>query len=381
MSISSKMYLVAATLVASAALCGHSASAATVVVGPDTCEPGKAHYTTIQSAVSAVAPRSTVLVCPGTYPEQVTIAQSLTLKGVTDGTGNAAIITVPSGGLVLNATSPITFGGPVTAQIVIQNTTAVSVSNLTVDGTGSGCTSGATREVGIVAYNVVDSTVSDVVVRNELTACLNGEGIDSDSSSITISDNEVHGIDNSGIVIGGGVDVVNANSIEDALLYGISLDSTDGTTVTGNNVANLRGSDGGHDLAPGVALFNSNSSTISKNTFLLSPRYSVGVLIYSSSSNSVTGNTCSECGFGVYLFNAANNVVQSNKLSDIVFDGIFFASSLGGNIVSKNVVNEAAYGIYTDNTAGGDTLTPNSLFNTVVTVDPNPVTVLTPPQP
>src|SRR5258708_31341805 len=79
-------------------------AATTYVVGPSTCMPGKVHFSTIQSAVSTVAAGSNVNVCPGTYPEQVVITEPLTLTGVTDGTGDAAVITLPSGGLVANGT-------------------------------------------------------------------------------------------------------------------------------------------------------------------------------------------------------------------------------------------------------------------------------------
>src|SRR4029077_12937099 len=73
------------------ALCYATFSAATlfansVAVGPSTCQSSLIHFSTIQAAVNAVPFGSTVLVCPGTYPEQVVIAQPLTLKGVTDGT-------------------------------------------------------------------------------------------------------------------------------------------------------------------------------------------------------------------------------------------------------------------------------------------------------
>src|SRR4029077_9865847 len=49
-------------------------------------------YTTIQAAVNAVAFAGTVLVSPGTYPEQVTIIQPLTLRGVQSRNMGAAVV-------------------------------------------------------------------------------------------------------------------------------------------------------------------------------------------------------------------------------------------------------------------------------------------------
>jgi len=79
-------------------LAAQTSSAQTVAVG--NCRPRLVSYSTISAAVAAVTPNSTVKVCPGTYPEQVTITQPLTLKGLNDGTSARAIITVPRGGLV-----------------------------------------------------------------------------------------------------------------------------------------------------------------------------------------------------------------------------------------------------------------------------------------
>src|SRR5713226_8398350 len=95
--MTSRVVLVA--LAAFVGLHGQTLLASSVAVGPSTCQPGLVHFPTIQTAVNTVPFGTTVFVCPGTYPEQVAITQPLTLKGVTDGTGNAAVITVPGGGL------------------------------------------------------------------------------------------------------------------------------------------------------------------------------------------------------------------------------------------------------------------------------------------
>src|SRR5260370_1935876 len=124
----------------------------TYVVGPSPALPGKVNSWTIQWAVSSVPAGSNVNVCPGTYPEQVVITQPITLTGVTDGTGDAAVITVPSGGLVANGTHSSL--GPVAVQLLVENTVLVTVSNLTIDGSGAGCVPGAARGFGMEFYFV-----------------------------------------------------------------------------------------------------------------------------------------------------------------------------------------------------------------------------------
>lgn len=64
-----------------------------------TCRPSLPSYTTISQAVSGVPSGSTVLVCPGNYPEQILIAQPLTLEGVQSGGSGAAVVVVPPGGV------------------------------------------------------------------------------------------------------------------------------------------------------------------------------------------------------------------------------------------------------------------------------------------
>jgi pectin methylesterase-like acyl-CoA thioesterase len=46
-----------------------------------TCQPKLQQFPTIMAAVGAVPSSSTVLVCPGTYPEQINLYQPVTLQG------------------------------------------------------------------------------------------------------------------------------------------------------------------------------------------------------------------------------------------------------------------------------------------------------------
>jgi pectin methylesterase-like acyl-CoA thioesterase len=62
------------------------------------CKAGS-QYTTIQAAINAADAGSTVQICPGTYPEILTIAKNLTLKGVASGKNNDVVITVPPTGV------------------------------------------------------------------------------------------------------------------------------------------------------------------------------------------------------------------------------------------------------------------------------------------
>jgi pectin methylesterase-like acyl-CoA thioesterase len=75
--------------------------AATYAVG--TCLPQYFSFGTIQSAVSSVPAGSMIKVCSGTYSEQVTITQPITLEGVAVSNTDRAVITVPPNGFSVNA--------------------------------------------------------------------------------------------------------------------------------------------------------------------------------------------------------------------------------------------------------------------------------------
>ena len=90
-----KAVLRAFSFVAAVGILTNAANAATVAVG--NCEPGLPKYSTIQLAVDSVPPNSTIKVCPGIYPEQVTISKSLTISGDSNGNNNAVTIIPPAG--------------------------------------------------------------------------------------------------------------------------------------------------------------------------------------------------------------------------------------------------------------------------------------------
>jgi len=347
-------------------LLGQSLSATTVVVGPSTCKSTLKHYSTIQSAVSAVPWGTTVMVCPGSYPEQVIVNQPLTLEGVTDGTGNAAVITVPGGGLVQNGTSA-SFG-PVTVQLLVQNTVGVTIKDLIVDGSGGNCPALSNRNVGIGVFDVgsandgtTAATIANVVVRNEL-GCL-GDGILADTSYITITGSEIHDINQTAIDAYSAKYSITNNSIQRAHAYGIVLlNNASGSVVSGNNVSD--GSTGILSSGPNLG------ATITKNTSL--NNFYVGVWTFFANHQTVTYNVVSNSSWPVVVEGGSNNTVQNNKLSDALFDGILDEISFGGNNITKNTVNEAQFGIFGDSTVGGDTLVPNTFFNVVTTIDPGP---------
>jgi parallel beta-helix repeat protein len=312
---------------------------------------------------------TTILVCPGSYPEQVVISQPLTLEGVTDGIGDAAVITVPGGGLVQNVTT--TLWGPISAQLAVANTVGVKIQNIAVDGTGGSCAAGANREVGLVFTNVGTSndgttagTAQNVVVRN-IAACAEGEGIGSDNSYVTIESSSVQNVDLSCINIGGGLTNTTSNNVQ-GCVNGIVLNYTPSATiVTKNSFSNLVTNGNSIYVNAGAA------GQVTNNNIGASPgSLFYGILLYNSTTGTkVTGNTITNNGYGIVLNYAYQTTVQSNIVVNSGL-GLTDTTSFGGNVVTKNTVNEAQFGIFTDSSVGGDTLIPNNMYNVVVTIDP-----------
>ena len=109
------------------------ATTLTYIVG--TCKAGT-QFTTIQSALNKTPLANVIEVCPGTYPEQLTIINAVTLEGIMSGNSSAIRITPPAAGLATNGT--INNGEPAAIHVFVKNATgAVNLTNLIVDSTNN----------------------------------------------------------------------------------------------------------------------------------------------------------------------------------------------------------------------------------------------------
>jgi hypothetical protein len=369
----SSRYLIATVFTAGLTfLNGQSADAKTVVVGDASCQAGLTHYATIQSAVNASVAGGTVLVCPGTYPEQVTINQPIILKGVVNGTAGAAIITVPPTGLVPTVTTP-TYGIEA-VQLLIQNFTSgqAQVSNIAIDGTGSACPTsvpgGATRTVGVKLFNVGSrlspgALVQGVSVRDQVDGCGLGEGIDIENSYATIDSTEIHDIDRNGIVQIGGSSTINNNTISNAgafgTTWGISLSNVRGGTVTFNQVSAQRGAQ--LDAGSNGVYFVSNT---------IGPFTTTGLFVSNSSGNHIWLNKISASFTALWLQHSSGNDATANFIRLQTY-GIVDENSAGGNSITSNTLNEGAVCLWVNGT-NTDVLSPNTFQNCTVTTQTVP---------
>jgi hypothetical protein len=304
--------------------------ASTVQVG--TCTTGLQSFSTISAAVSSVPSGSTVEVCPGTYAEQVTITLPLTLAGVTSGTANQVLITVPSAGLVQNAVSM--FGESVAAQVLVE-AGPVNITNITVDGTGGdmSCTNWL---AGIFYGSGSSGTVNRVRASNQIdSTCGVGiwaENANTPGESVTVQNSTVYNVDSAGIFAGSGTtptlsanlndNVVNAS----AAVAAIDSDSVNGQ-VNGNDISNSVF--GVYDI-----------SRIHVQTNRIIGATTAG--IYMANGGTASGNKVSFSGEGV-LLGASGATLSNNTIMSSTTAGVelgCFSATLNGNLI-----NDAPIGV------------------------------------
>jgi len=332
-----------------------SAEARTVVVSSNpTCQDAiKERYSTIQAAVNASAPGGTVLVCPGTYPEQVVLTMPLIIKGVSNPVANqsTAVITVPAGGLIVNVGN-----GVERAQLVMQgfSTGQSQFVNLVVDGTGGDCSAPTS---GIKAYNVGDSTwtssagvVSGVTVRNQC-----GDAVSSENSYIAFQNSVVHDIGGNGFRAVGGDVLVSNNSMHNVALWGASLTANANSVVQNNTFSTQRGIN-----------VDGASTLVQVTGNIIGPFTGTGILIVESSAN-LKSNKINGAYAGIWLYKATNTMVTSNTLNHMNAFGIVDEASQTGNVIQSNLLIDMPKGIvlYNSDASGDAALITLNTFNAV----------------
>jgi parallel beta-helix repeat protein len=309
-------------------------TAPTFVVG--ICRPGFPNFSSISAAVSSstVPAGSIVMVCPGTYKEQVQITKSLTLEGISSGDTDEAIIAPPLGGLVQNAADDL--GDGIAAQVWVDNVSGgpVNISNLTVDGSGNAVASCLPLIVGIFYQNTA-GTVNHVTARNQNgNRC--GVGIEAEGGSaspaVTIENNSIHDADSAGIV----TETYASFSTPELT-----------ATIKGNYINNA---------SQGIVINEGSSNTVSGNVVSNS---NFGITAQGGSQGSVSGNTVLNTPLGIEPF--ADGV-------SVTFNKVFNSSIAGINLqgtkvatVQNNTIGSSKVGI--EFTCFAD---PNVIHNVII---------------
>jgi hypothetical protein len=317
-------------------------------------------YTTIQAAVNASAPGTIIEICPGIYPEQVVVNKRLTLEGIPSGGEDAAVIVPPLTGLVQNAVD-LDIATSIAAQILVQNTSSVlvTISNLTVDGTGNLIDGCSPDPQGILFQNA-SGVLNHVAVRNEVaggvpSGCQTGQGIFAETSTGSVSNVKIQNVS---------VHNYNKNGIS-GVDPGTTLAIT-GNFIQGSGVvpcsADYQGAaQNGIQLGYGATgtIFN---STVIDNNYTFDP--------------TVPDYACYYVGADVLLYDTAESTpsnlikIQHNWLGNsnyplVLSEGNDFPPNYGDgvSILGNSIFGTAGFFDAIDLCTNGNTVTGNIIFN------------------
>jgi len=358
-----------------------------LLVDNDQVQCPNAQFTSIQAAVIAAPPGATILVCPGTYPEQVRISKRLTIRGIRVGNENLASIIPPIA--VANTAS---FGGtPIAAIVLVERTSSVTLDNLTVDGASNVIGGCAPSLVGIY-YRNASGRILNAAVKNirlfpdALLGCQGGLGIYAQSG------------DEPGVPRRARLEVLNS-SVHDYQKNGITADAAGteltavGNAVTGlgptpaiaqNGVQVSRGAKGrleGNSVINHIYSLCTTANCAAVSTNILTFETSLvrifknnlgksQVNVYlEGSNNDVTGNTIFDTDVfdGVFIF-GDNNRVTANTIFNSDEAAVFILGN--NNRVNANTFNEAPIGIFNDGT--GNNINGNRYYNIAERILPTP---------
>jgi hypothetical protein len=324
------------------------------------CKTGSSwvNFTTISAAVAGVPAGATIQVCPGVYPEQVTITQPLTLKGIASGNANRAVITInPNGAVVPN----VTIGGqPYYAQVLVQNVSPagpVNITGITVDGAGANAGCSTLTLAGILYASSTTGTVNEVTARDQVNNDGCGWGIllyngSSTNETITVENSSFHAQG----AAGGGIWANAApSSTLTATVSGNFLSNAGGNAILASTNGGISGNVVTSSTQPGAcAICAFGPQVVSGNT-LADDAEGLGI----EGTTAVESNKLSSVATAILNFNVATPI-KSNTIKNSVCAIDFYAGASSSGPISGNIINDSQYGFAE---WSGPTITGNSLYN------------------
>ena len=342
------------------------------VVGTKSAACPDAQFSTIQEAVDHASPGTVIRICPGTYPEQVSITKALSLQG------ESGVVIEPSSveDNAMDGLAPI---------IRVEGATDVHISDVIVDGTNSGPTACGPTFIGIL-YKNASGDVKSVAVRNvklstSLNGCQSGLAILIQSASggmsvVDVADSSIHDYQKNGITAdGSGTEVQIENNVvtgvgatTGAAQNGIQISSGAGGSISKNTVAN-------HIWSPCVSVTSCEA-------------IGIDILVFQSDSVSVEQNVAGISQTGIAIVANHATVIQNQVFNTLIFDGaaltgndnnasynsITHSAEAGvsiegnNNLVRVNRINEAAFGVLKAAGSTGNVINRNVISNALVSV-------------
>jgi hypothetical protein len=283
---------------------------------------GSTAFATIQQAIDAVCPGGTVIVNPGTYPENVLVNKTITLDGANPDKSLAVID--PAAGIGINVTA-----------------NGVTIRDLRVTGATDG---------------IFASGVSNLTLNNVLSDFNSDDGFDGDNLLSTLNiingcynDNSGNGLELDGVP---GVTIANVNGTEARRNVGNGLIATEmlQLTLTGGLYTNNSGAgSSGVDIAS-IGTFSANGTTANNNQ-------SDGINVLGGVGSATFTNVTARSNVfdGLNADTAGGTItITGGNYSDNNDDGIeLIGKTLGGAISGVTANNNGQHGLVVLNNTNG----------------------------
>lgn len=348
-----------------------------LVVDDDKVECPNAGFTHIQDAVDAASPGDEIRICKGIYVEQVAIHKPLKIDA-----DNGAIL-IPSA-MQANTTS-LFDAAPIATALLVADTTGVSISGLTVDGVNSGISQCAPDLIGISFQNA-SGELDRIAVRNfklaaSLNGCQSGTGIFVQSgnggvSKVEIDHCTVHDFQKNGITADekGTVTIIRWNVVtgigattgaaQNGVQIGFGAAGSILDNVVTNNVwAPCTAVTTCTAVATNILVTQSDGVEVSGNTAGISQ---VNIFVHGNNAEIERNETFATAVFDGIRSQGDQSRVRQNHVFNGAESGIFLSGN--SNVVTDNVITEAAIGVLKETGSSGNIIARNRFFNTPVAV-------------
>jgi parallel beta-helix repeat protein len=319
------------------------------------------NYSTIQEGVDAASPGDTVYVYNGTYYENVWVVKTINLIGenktttIINGSGSGQVLEIFASGVnVTNFTT--TFGS---RGFLLYSSSLCNISN------------------NIMTYHEhggirMDECNNNTIINNEIHYNPNGILLDTSDNNDILRNNVSGARFGISILLSTQNDVIGntASNTE----YGIRLSESHGTKVLNNTALNceqegLAISFGSSNTAignvfswsnggNGILLGSTTNNTITNN-ILIDDFY--GIYLYNTTGNNVTSNIIMKNSRGFYLWKSDSNDIFKNKVSDNSA-GIYLRDSNYNNFSANTIDKNDGYGIYFEDSSCNNTFHHNNII-------------------